>query len=142
MELIKAFIPLIICLSIWISVGVYYGKKIKKHKEKLVVDDSRPVNCLTLTRGLEATNYLRKYSIILNGENIGNIASGETKHFELATGKHNIAVKIDWCKSKQFEFDMIGNKNTELNCGANYNNWKCLFMHAIKPSNWLYIKFA
>ena len=140
MELIKAFIPLIIILSLWITIGIYLENKIKKHKDALVEDKSRPTNCLTLTRGIEPTNYLRKYSVIIDGCNIGDIASGETKHFELSKGKHTISVKIDWCKSKLFEFEILENENTELNCGANYNNWKCMFMHAIKPSNWVYVK--
>lgn len=140
MELIKAFIPLIIILSLWITIGIYFGNKIKKHKDALVEDKSRPTNCLTLTRGIEPTNYLRKYSVIIDGCNIRDIASGETKHFELSKGKHTISVKIDWCKSKLFEFEILENENTELNCGANYNNWKCMFMHAIKPSNWVYVK--
>jgi len=142
MELIKAFIPLIIFLSLWVSIGMYYGKKIKKHKESLVVDETKPINCLTLTRGVEPTNYLRKYSVIVDDQNIGEIASGETKHFELTSGKHTISVKIDWCKSKKFEFEKLESINTELNCGANYNNWKCMFMYAIKPSNWVYVKVA
>ncbi len=142
MELIKAFIPLIIFISLWITIGMYFGKKMKQHKETLVVDETRPANCLSLTRGLEPTNYLRKYSVIVDGTSIENIASGETKHFELAPGKHTICVKVDWCKSKEFEFEILENENTELNCGATYNNWKCLFMHAIKPSNWVYVKVA
>lgn len=142
MAILEAFIPLIIFLSLWIANGMYFGKKIRKHKQALIKDHSRPANCLTLTRGVESTNYLRKYSIILDGRNVGDIASGETKHVELTKGKHTISVKIDWCQSKPFEFEIRENKNTELTCGANYNNWKCLFMYAIKPSNWVYVKVA
>ena len=40
------------------------------------------------------------------------------------------------------EFEIIDGKNTKLLCGANYNNWKCMFMYAIKPANWVYVKFA
>jgi hypothetical protein len=142
MELIKAFIPLIIILSIWLSLGIYFGRKIERHKESLVSDDSRPLNHLTLSRGIEPTNYLRKYKIILDGNEVGDIASGETKHFELETGKHVLSVKVDWCASKSFEFEINEAKNTKLNCGANYNNWRCLFMYVIKPSNWVYVKVA
>ena len=142
MELFKAFIPLITIISLWVIIGLYLGKKIKLHKESMVVDKSRPINCLTVTRGVEPTNYLRKYLVIVDGKKIGDIASGETIHFQLIPGKHTINLKIDWCKSKPFDFELVSGKNTELSCGANYNNWKCLFMYVIKPANWVYVKVA
>jgi len=142
MDIFLAWVPLITVLSLWITIGLYFGKKIERHKEQVVVDHSRPDNCLSLVRGIEPTNYLRKYVVIIDDEVIGEIASGETKHFKLASGKYKIRVKVDWCKSNSYEFEIKAGVNTELNCGANYNNWKCMFMWAFKPSNWVYVKVA
>ena len=142
MELIESFVPLIGFLVISVAFGFYLGRKAKRHKESLVSDESAPINCLTLARGVEPTNYLRKYIIFIDNVVVGEISSGETRHFDLKPGKHNVSVKIDWCKSKPFEFEIIENTNTKLMCGANYNNWKCMFMYAIKPSNWVYVKVA
>ena len=142
MELIKSFLPLIGVLVIWLGSGIYFIAKIKRHKESLVKDSSAPLNCLTLARGVEPTNYFRKYIVFVDNAVVGEIGSGETKHFELPAGNHTISVKIDWCKSKPFEFEISDGKNTRLQCGANYNNWKCMFMHAIKPAHWVYVKVA
>lgn len=140
MALIQDFFPLIIILFIWVIIGFYFGNKVKRHEERLVIDETRPKNSLTLFRVVEPTNYLRKYSVIVDGNLVGNIASGETKHFDLVVGKHFIVVTIDWCKSKPYAFEIVEGNNTQLNCGANYNNWKCMFMCAVKPSNWVYVK--
>ncbi len=142
MELIKGFIPLICILLVWVTMGFYFGNKVKRHKENLINDDSKPLNSLTLSRGVEPTNYLRKYIVYIDDGIAGEIASGETKHFELSPGKHKVSVKVDWCRSQPFEFEIIEGKNTKLLCGANYNNWKCMFMYAIKPANWVYVKYA
>ncbi|MBO9492043.1 hypothetical protein J7384_16905 [Endozoicomonas sp. G2_1] len=142
MVLIKAFLPLISVLAIWIGFVIYFGAKIKRHRKSLVRDDSAPVNCLTLTRGVEPTNYFRKYKVYVDEVAVGEISSGEVKHFEMAPGKHTVSVAIDWCKSRPFEFEASDGNNTKLQCGANYNNWKCIFMHVIKPSRWIYVKVA
>ncbi|WP_277055077.1 hypothetical protein [Pseudoalteromonas marina] len=142
MELIKSFIPLICILLVWFTIGFYFGNKVKRHKANLITDETTPINSLTLSRGVEPTNYLRKYTIYLDEIVVGEITSGETRHFELPSGKHTISVKVDWCKSESFEFNIIDGHNTKLMCGANYNNWKWMFMYAIKPSNWVYVKVA
>ena len=142
MEILKAFLPLIIFLLIWVGIGMYYSKKARKHKESIVEDSSTPENCLTLVRGVELTNYLRKYKVILDNSVIGEIASGETKHFNISKGEHELSVKIDWCKSKPLLFSHEEGGNTKILCGASYNDWKCLFMHIIKPSNYVYVRTA
>jgi len=142
MELIKAFLPLIIFLCVWFGIGIYYGRKVQSHKQSLVEDESRPDNCLTLVRRVDQTNYLRKYKVILDGAEVGEIASGETKHFPISPGKHEVSVKIDWCRSIPHKFSLLEGGNERLLCGATYNNWKCLFMYAIKPSSYVYVRAA
>ncbi len=142
MNYIIAFLPLILFLAIWFAIGYYYSCKVKEHKNSIKEDPSRPRNCLTLIRGVEQTNYLRAYKVIVDGESLGTILSGETKHFELEPGEHEAQVKIDWCKSKPYKITLGAGDNIELICGATFNDWKCLFMFAVKPSSYVYIKAA
>ena len=142
MEVFNSFLPLISILAIWFALAFYFGRKVSQHKKSLVVDDKAPANCLSLSRGIEPTNYLRNYVIYINNSPAGSIASGETRHFKLEPGEHTISLKIDWCSSKAFQFSITHGKNTKLKCGANYNNWKCLFMYLVKPSNWVYVEVA
>ena len=141
-EIVKAFLPLLIVIFVWVSFGLYNGRKVRKHSQNIEVDDSRPAGCLTLVRGVEQTNYLRAYEIFVDGASIGSIKSGQTKHIELSPGKYELVLKINWCSSAAFEFEIAEEKNTELVCGATYNNWKCMFMFALKPANWLYVEAA
>jgi len=140
MEIIKAFIPLITFLLIWFGVGAYYGKKVAKHRNSIKPDQSRPENSLTLERGVELTNYLRKYKVIIDNKVVGAISSGETKHIEINPGIHTIQIQIDWCKTKPLSFEITLGQNTYLCCGATYRNWKCLYKHVTNASGYVYVQ--
>jgi|GEM_PF-3194476 len=140
LDILIAWIPLILVLTIWIGFGIYFEKKIKKHKAELTSDTSRPNSSLTLVRGIEPTNYFRKYIVFIDGKETGKISSGETKHFDLEPGRYSIQIKIDWCESTPINFEIMNEKNTELVCGANYNDWRCTFMWMLKPASWIYVK--
>lgn len=142
MESIQPFIPLIIVITAWFGAAVYFGRKVEKHKLSISEDSSRPINTITLIRGIEPTNYIRKYSVILNGKVKTYIKSGETIHIPISPGEHNIQVKIDWCKTKPYKVSLVEGQNVELYCGAAYNNFKCLFVLIFKPSSYIYVKSA
>ena len=59
---------------------------------------------LTVVRDSGYADRLRAYQIILDGEKVGEVRDGETKQFFLAPGKHQLSLKIDWCKSKTIDF--------------------------------------
>jgi hypothetical protein len=142
MEYFNAFLPLLLHITFFIGISVFFSKKIEKNANETTPDTSRPMNSLTLTRGFEYVNYTRKYKVFINGAKVKEISSGETWHIPLDPGKHTICLKIDWCKTKSFLFEKIEAANTELVCGASYNDWKANFMAFLKPSKWLYVKFV
>jgi hypothetical protein len=142
MEYIKAFAPLLILILFFLGIGFYYSKKINKHAQKLVPDNTRPPDSLTLIRGLEYTNYTRAYTVIIDGAKAAEISSGETCHIPLSNGVHQISLKIDWCKSEELEFELQKGTNLTMHCGATYNNWKANFMVFFKPHRWLYVRVA
>jgi hypothetical protein len=142
MKYISAFLPLLIFLSLWFGIGIYYARKVEKHKKNIKADSSRPSDHLTLIRGIEQTNYIRKYKVIIDNKSAGYIASGETKHILLNEGSHKIQVKVDWCTSKPFEVFLKKGENIPLVCGASFNNWHCLYKWALSPSSWVYVRKA
>ena len=142
MEIIKAFLPLVAFLILWFGVGYYYSRKVEEHRNSIKEDASRPADYLTLVRGVEQVNYIRNYKVIIDSEVVGVIASGETKHFEMSPGTHTIQVKIDWCRSRPCRFESSAGENVELNCGATYNDWRCMFMFVIRPSTYVYVQSA
>lgn len=142
MDYIKAIAPLLIFLAVSFCIWVFYSKKISKHSAEIIPDDTRPVNSLTLIRGLDYTNYIRKYTVIIDGNRVDEISSGETRHISLAPGVHSISLQIDWCKTAPLQFEMCDGTNITMHCGATYNDWKAAFMAFLKPRKWLYVKVA
>lgn len=55
---------------------------------------------LIIKRDSEWINAMRDVGIYLDGKKIGVISNGETKQFEIETGKHQLSTRIDWCGSK------------------------------------------
>jgi len=61
---------------------------------------------LIITRKSEFFNWARDYRICLNGEEIGKIASGKTKEFDIPEGTNTLKAKIDWCGSQDFRISV------------------------------------
>lgn len=139
MEILQASLPLLVFIAVWLGINWYVGKKARTHQAALQVDDARPPGCITLIRGIEMTNYLRAYDVFIDNRWEGNIAAGETRHFPLAPGEHQVMLKLDWCRSRTMAVEMNRNRNVSLHCGAKYNNWKVLFTVLLKPHDWLYL---
>ncbi len=140
MELLQAYLPLIILITLWIGLSVFMKKKIDKHQSSFESDVSRPSNNVTLIRGVDPTNYMRSFSVILDGNSVTSIKSGETIHIPLTPGEHTIRLKVDWCRSEELTFSLNEGTNTELHCGSTYNDWRCMIMPFIKPSSYVYVR--
>ncbi len=78
---------------------------------------------LILNRNSEWNNKGRNFRLFIDGTEIGKISDGETKEFELKSGKHRFYAKIDWCKSKTIDFELSENENATIElAGFKYGN--------------------
>jgi len=66
---------------------------------------------LTIKRNSEWNNRARNFKIYIDGEKIDVIGNNEIKDFKLKSGNHMLVLKIDWCRSRTFEFDIKENDN-------------------------------
>lgn len=139
MDFLAPYIPLAVIIAAWIAAAFFFGRRLKKLKQNVVVDSQRPKGHLTLIRKVDATNVARMFKVLVDGDITGRIAAGETTHIELSTGKHEVAVQVDWCKTDPVSVDIDGSRNTALVCGSTYNDWKCMFMFVVDPKNYLYV---
>jgi len=73
---------------------------------------------------------IRKYKVIVDNDYIGTINAGETKDFEVTSGKHTIYLKIDWCRSNKLDFNVSENEVLEFDCGCSLTGWR-LFINLI-----------
>lgn len=58
---------------------------------------------LSISRSSEFINYFRKMSVLIDGEKVDEIKSGETKVFSLKAGMHTVMAKLDGVKSNTIE---------------------------------------
>ncbi len=54
---------------------------------------------IILTRVADHVAMLRKYRVFIDGRKVGMIPYGQTKHFFLTPGQHQVQVRIDLWKS-------------------------------------------
>ena len=66
---------------------------------------------------------VRKYKIVLDGNTLGKISEGETLAFPISNGKHELTLKIDWCRSQKLIFEK-NDSDVEFECGSNLRGWK------------------
>lgn len=140
MNALLPYIPIAVVIAAWIGAALFYRRRLTKLEEAVVADDSRPEGHLTLIRKIDATNFARKFKILIDGEVVGPIAAGETRHIKVAAGRHDVAVQVDWCKTDPVLVDIDDSRNAALTCGSTHNDWKCLFMAFVDPKNYLYVR--
>ncbi|HET6864551.1 MAG TPA: hypothetical protein VFH80_01465, partial [Solirubrobacteraceae bacterium] len=61
---------------------------------------------------------LRTYKVVIDGDRAGDIRRGETKTFDVAPGRHEIYLEIDWAKSRNLELNLSSGDVASLSCSA------------------------
>lgn len=100
---------------------------------------------ICIKRISQYSNKLRKFDIYLDNKNIGSISDGEEVKSEIAPGKHEILLKIDWCSSNKLAFDIEGGQTINFNCGCSVYGWKILFVLIYilcSPGKYLFIEMS
>ncbi|MGG9970374.1 hypothetical protein ACQ33O_01165 [Ferruginibacter sp. SUN002] len=80
---------------------------------------------IKIQRSNELINRFRDYRIYLDGKELGVIANGQNKEFEIESGSHEMISKIDWASSNVVAFDI---KDEEM---------KSFYISGYKNSSWL-----
>ena len=79
---------------------------------------------IQLTRKKEFQAAVRDYQVYVDNQKIGSISNHETKEFAIAPGRHQIAVKIDWCSSPNIDFELSDNQTISMNVeGILHHGW-------------------
>lgn len=59
---------------------------------------------------------LREYIIMIDGKESGWIEKGQTKTLEITPGRHEIYLKIDFCRSKKINFNITEGNEAAFWC--------------------------
>jgi hypothetical protein len=142
-ETVRILGPAILLIAIWLLwflAAWYFGKQVEAAKSKPREHIEFPPEALTLVRAIDGTNYLRKFSVFIDGKKVGDIATGAVAHFPVPPGSHRVKVRVDFCTSPEFFFEKYDGNNQRLNCGSTYNDWRCIYMWLLKPMNYVYVR--
>lgn len=74
---------------------------------------------LRITRRDEKFALLRRIVVRLDGEKVGSIASGDTFELELMPSEYRVQVRIDYCSSKHFVFQIFAGQVLHLEASLN-----------------------
>jgi hypothetical protein len=74
---------------------------------------------LVLKRDSGYADRIRQYRVLLDDQEIGQIGDGEEKRFDVPSGQHALAVKIDWCCTPSCSFSARDGDTVIFECGSN-----------------------
>jgi hypothetical protein len=69
-----------------------------------------------MQRASRAVDALRSYRVMLDGEEVGRIRDGERATYEVASGRHELFLKLDWCRSPALAIDLGQEEKALLEC--------------------------
>ncbi len=80
---------------------------------------------IRINRDTGYADRLRAYKVVLDGNVIGEIRNGQQVEFDVGSGKHQLNLKIDWCRSNMVDFEM-NQDSVQFECGSNLRGFKIL----------------
>lgn len=107
------------------------------------MNDERMTASLFITRDSGFADFVRKYKVVLDGEEIGVLKNGGTFGCTIASGKHALQLKVDWCGSDMVEFNAVPGEQVQFQCGSNLRGWKLLKASKVmreSPYEWIWLK--
>jgi hypothetical protein len=81
---------------------------------------------IKLKRDSGYADRLRAYKVVLDGNVVGEVKNAQQIEIDTSQGKHQLFLKIDWCKSNVVEFESDGISDVEFECGSNLRGLKIL----------------
>lgn len=79
---------------------------------------------LTIQRQDLRTDRLRKYNILIDGKVVGQIKNDQKQSFQLAKGRHDLQLKVDWCSSPRVTFQVEEGLDNLYVCGTSVTGAK------------------
>lgn len=61
---------------------------------------------------------LRTYRVLIDGSDVGGIRRKEVKTFDIAPGRHQVRLKLDWCSSREITIELEPGAEAKQACRA------------------------
>lgn len=85
---------------------------------------------------------IRKYRVVIDGEQHGVIGRGQTVTFPLEPGTHIVMLKIDWCRSTQLTVEIGLGETMKLWCEPAANPASALWYATFGRKRYIRLAFA
>ncbi|RJK93706.1 hypothetical protein D5H78_15270 [Vallicoccus soli] len=96
---------------------------------------------IRLFRVYEANSVMRAYRVYVDGARAGSIRAGEERSFPVATGDHEVQVRIDWTRSAPFLVSVAPGEVVRLRCAAKADYVNSLRRIITAPHDFLEVTF-
>jgi hypothetical protein len=70
---------------------------------------------------------IRAYHVVLDGKKVMRISNGECVEFPVHPGRHELFLKIDWCRSNKINFSISEAETRVFDCGSSLRGVKLIF---------------
>jgi hypothetical protein len=106
------------------------------------MSDSQAV--LEIARTSQWANRLRRYSILVDGSEVGTVRNGETVKIPVDPGQRIVQVKLDWCRSESLTVAVKPGQSCVLEVGCISKSWHALeaLTAIFSPHRYLYVRPA
>ncbi|KMM60067.1 hypothetical protein ACH95_09670 [Bacillus glycinifermentans] len=97
---------------------------------------------IEISRTSQYINKMRKFSVLIDGAEMGKIKDGGRLRIDLQPGEHFIQVKADWCISQSAKFTLHKGEVLKFRCGSPIRGWKVfmvMFSVLFSPEKHLFI---
>ncbi|MBD9358528.1 hypothetical protein [Methylomonas albis] len=142
---VYAILFLIMLVSAFVGRRVFNKSLIRRAEALRSGPTQRPHTSITVERD-GGVVFIRPCIVFIDNEKVGDIAPGETKHFQVESGDHLVQVRLDWCRSKKSVVHVDSGTSSRLQCGVSssierdvgsalwrsiFTPWKILYLHPI-----------
>jgi hypothetical protein len=90
-----------------------------------VLQSAGPGASLEISRPRRGSaDLFRSYHVLVDGDDVGEVRRGESWCVQIAAGRHEVHLVIDWCRSPSVDIDVAPGETVKLVCWPKFQAWR------------------
>ena len=86
-----------------------------------VASQAEPCGRLEIFRAKRGPDLFRAYHVLVDGADIGEVRRGQSRLFDISTGRHEVHLVIDWARSPSIDIDLVSGETAKLVCWPKFH---------------------
>jgi len=79
---------------------------------------------ISIQRGKSYADNWRAYKVRVDGIVVASVRAGQSTTITVASGRHMLRLRIDWCSSEELQFDAQAGEHITFECGSSLAGWR------------------